>query len=92
MRHCATLQPWQSTLEEEAARTAIHVGDLRGVPRRDIPVEARGAVEHYGKATNGLTTAASATQFAEWLCEKARAAVVAWHCGGGGGTHCDSCW
>ena len=55
-----TLQPWQSTLEEEATRTAIHFGDLGGVPERDVLVEARGAIEHCGKATKELSASVSA--------------------------------
>ena len=38
---------------------SFHRGDPGGVPQRDIPVEARGALKHYGKATKGLRTSAS---------------------------------
>ena len=39
----------ESTVVEEAARTSSHFGDLGGVPERDVSVEARGALKHYGK-------------------------------------------
>ena len=56
---CA-LQPWHCTLAEEAARTVMHVLDVGGVPELDVLVEARGAIEHCGKATKELSASVSA--------------------------------
>ena len=84
------LQPWQGTVAEEAARTVIHVGGPGGVPERDVLVEARGAIEHCGKGnerTEHISYSLHHVAAAEKLRDPLRAAAVAWHCGGGGGTH-----
>ena len=79
-------------MAEEAARTACHVGDLGGVPERDVPVKARGVIEHCGNATKGTKSSmVHSTAVAEKRCDHVRAAIVAWHCDIGGGTHCDPC-
>ena len=78
----------------EATRTGMHVGDPGGVPRRDVPVEARGAIEHCGNATKELraSTSVPARPFAEKLCDQVRAAAVAELFGGCGGTHWIPFW
>ena len=68
-------QARHGSVAEDMTRTDKHGGDLGGVPARDFPVEARGALEHCGEiATKELRTSRPLLKSYATMC-----ALQPWH-------------